>query len=77
MPRGSRARCDVAETDALLGVFGSRFPFGENHDLLRVTLSQKNLRLEEASVNQLRTLLNRLQDSLNMVRHAINQLKDL
>jgi hypothetical protein len=43
-------------------------------DLLRATLTKKNLHVEEASVSQLRELLNRLEKSIDMVRHAIDQM---
>jgi hypothetical protein len=44
-------------------------------DLLRATLTRRNLHLEEASASQLQELLNRLQNSVSMVRDAIDQMK--
>lgn len=46
-------------------------------DLLRATLMKKNLHLEEASACQLRELLTRLENSVSMVRDAIDQMKGL
>jgi len=43
-------------------------------DLLRATLSKRNLHLEEASTSQLIALLGRLEDSVSMVRHAVRPL---
>ena len=43
-------------------------------DLLRATLTKKNLHLEEASASQLRELLTRLENSVSMVRDAIDQM---
>jgi hypothetical protein len=45
-------------------------------DLLRATLSKRNLHLEEASTSQLIALLGRLEDSVTMVRHAVSQMAD-
>ena len=45
-------------------------------DLLRATLSKRNLHLEEASTSQLIALLGRLEDSVSMVRHAVSQMAD-
>lgn len=43
-------------------------------DLLRTALINENLHLEEASVHELGMLLARLEDSVDMVRHAISQI---
>jgi hypothetical protein len=43
-------------------------------DLLRITLMNRNLYLEEASTCQLRKLLARLEDSVTMVRRAIDHM---
>lgn len=43
-------------------------------DLLRITLMNRNLYLEEASACQLRVLLARLEESVNMVRRAIDHM---
>lgn len=45
-------------------------------DLLRATLSKRNLHLEEASTSQLIALLGRLEESVSMVRHAVSQMAD-
>jgi hypothetical protein len=45
-------------------------------DLLRSTLSKRNLHLEEASTSQLLALLSRLEVSVSMVRHAVDQMTD-
>jgi hypothetical protein len=44
-------------------------------DLLRDALTTENLRLEEASVQQLRALQDRLEASANMVRRVINEME--
>jgi hypothetical protein len=46
-------------------------------DLLRSTLTERNLHLEEASACQLRALLVRLEDSVSMVRRAIDHIVNL
>jgi hypothetical protein len=46
-------------------------------DLLRDALTTENLRLEEASVQQLRALQDRLEASANMVRRVINEIEQL
>lgn len=46
-------------------------------DLLRDALTTENLRLEEASIQQLRALQDRLEASVNMVRRVINQIEQL
>lgn len=45
-------------------------------DLLRTTLSKRNLHLEETSTSQLIALLGRLEDSVSLVRQAISQMAD-
>jgi hypothetical protein len=45
-------------------------------DLLRTTLMNRNLYLEETTTCQLRKLLARLEDSVNMVRRAIDHPPD-
>jgi hypothetical protein len=42
-------------------------------DLLRATLTSRNLHLEEASAGQLRSLLNRLEDSVGLLRKLVDQ----
>jgi hypothetical protein len=46
-------------------------------DLLRDALRTDNLRLEEASVQQLRALQDRLEASASMVRRVINEIEQL